>query len=403
MNGGLIVSGCPRSGTSLCMDIQREAHGEDAILGFKFPQENRQKEKDDMFVRYDHEEDHQYEIRKYITEKQILEIEMRELAQGRPLDYKDMNPEGFWECAFTVQGIIYQPQFNRLLQGIRTGKNFKVIKVVSQGMLNSDPQYIGKIIYMIRHPRKVAKSQERLKRGFDFTDPADGKIKNAFQDITIHTPEMYIQVTMQAAHWFLLNPRKKVLFVNFDDLQENPAEQCRKMKEFVGFGDYEKATKLVQPKLNRSNPEDIEHRLWEDAEYVYEEFVKAANIINAGGSRTEAGKHFKKIIKYFHDPRREFNRDKLQWPCYRAKRGVNEMRCKACYYGNDDSGTNFATRNLFKKNSEAKVAQYGVTKHWSKEPCVFEMGYDLDRTEPYLTAEESVENNFWKTDNEHSK
>jgi len=35
--GFLIVSGCPRSGTSVTMDIQREAHGDEAICGEKFP------------------------------------------------------------------------------------------------------------------------------------------------------------------------------------------------------------------------------------------------------------------------------------------------------------------------------------------------------------------------------
>ena len=59
------------------------------------------------------------------------------------------------------------------------------------------------------------------------------------------------------------------MFVNFDDLQANPDEECRKMQEFVGFGDYSKAAKLVQSKLNRSKPEDIENVLWEDAEFVY--------------------------------------------------------------------------------------------------------------------------------------
>lgn len=395
MKGFLMVGGCPRSGTSVCMDIQREAHGEDSILGYKFPQENRRKSRDELLDRMPYETDSGYEVRKFLIGKEIMTIEMQEQEEelkrgGDGKNYIDMNPEGFWECQFSVRGIIYQPQFMKLLKDVKSGKDFKVVKVVSQGMLASDPQYIGKMIYMIRHPRQVAKSQERLVRGFDFTD-TDGTVKNAFHDKKIHTPEMYIQVTCQAAEWFLLNPRKKVLFINFDDLQANPKEECQKMQEFVGFGDYSKASKLVQKKLNRSKPEDIDNVLWEDSEYVYNKFMKAAKAINNGEGRGKANRYFRDIIKYFHDPKRAFNREKRQWGCYRAKMGVNEKRCKACYYKKDG-----LVAGTLKKYSENNVAVYGVTRHWTKEPCIFEMGMDLDREEPYLTAEESIANNFWE-------
>ena len=37
----IVVSGCPRSGTSLTMDCMRHAFGEDRIMGKKFPQERK--------------------------------------------------------------------------------------------------------------------------------------------------------------------------------------------------------------------------------------------------------------------------------------------------------------------------------------------------------------------------
>jgi len=382
--GFLVVSGCPRSGTSLCMDIQGKAHGYEVIMGEKFPQENRRKAKEEMLEKMEGEKPHLYRVRKYLMEKEFLNQSLRE-PKGNREKYKDMNPEGFWECAFSVQGIIYRPQFRKVLSEVRRG-DFKVVKVVSQGLMMSDPIYIGKIIYMMRHPRAVAKSQERLTRGFNWTDD-NGEVHNAFENMKIHTPEMYISVTCQAANWFLTNPRVPVLFINFEDLVSEPKEQVDKMSEFVGRGDYKSAYDVVQPKLNRSKHEDVPNSLWEDAEFVYEQFTAAAESINAGEGRRKANKHFREIVEYFQDPRRAFNREKSNWRCYRSKHMVNANMCRACY--NDP----VAAAN-FKRHSESTEGK--VANPWQEEPCVWECGMDLDREEPYLTIEESIENNWWK-------
>jgi len=380
--GFLVVSGCPRSGTSVNMDIQRVAHGDDAILGEKFPQESRKKAREEMLARIPEEFDHEFQVRRFLLSKELAQHETRQDPEKQK--YVDMNPEGFWECAFSVQGIIYRPQFRGVLHKVRNGE-FKVVKVVSQGLLASDPAYIGQVIYMIRHPRAVAKSQERLTRGFNWTDD-DGNVHNAFEDMKIHTPEMYIEVTVKAAQWFLTNPRIPVMFVHFEELVSDPKTQIDRMSEFVGCGDYKKACDVVQPKLNRSKPEDVENVLWEDAEFVYEQLSKAAASIDAGEGRSKANRCFKKIIRYFQDPRRAFNREKRNWRCYRSKHVVTENMCKACY------GDPVAAGN-FRKHSES--ADGAVARHWSKEPCLFECGMDLDREGPYLTIEESIENNFW--------
>jgi len=381
--GFLVVSGCPRSGTSLCMDIQRVAHGDDAIVGSKFPQENRKNAREEMLARIDGELDHEYQVRRYLLEKELLQLELRQ--DGEKQKYVDMNPEGFWECVFSVQGIIYRPMVKDVLREVRAGK-FRVVKVVSQGLLASDPAYVGRVIYMVRHPRAVAKSQERLTRGFNYADPETGEVKNAFEGMRIHTPEMYIGVTFQAARWFLDNPRIPVMFVNFDDLVSDPETQVGRMAEFVGRGDYEAARGVVQPRLSRSRPEDVPNALWEDAEFVYENFVKAAELIDAGKGRSRANRYFRKIVEYFQDPRRAYNREKRNWRCYRAKHHVNEAMCKACYHDP------VAAAN-FKAHSESVTGS--LSRHWSKEPCLFECGMDLDREGPYLTIEESIQNNWW--------
>jgi sulfotransferase family protein len=349
--GMTIVSGCPRSGTSLCMDIQRVVHGDEKILGNKFPQEKRNKLKEQQ----KNEPDHLYKIRSYIQQKQAKIID-----DGT----KDMNPEGFWEMAFTVQGVIYRPQFRQILQEVLDGKKY-ICKVVSQGLWASDPQYIGRIIYMVRHPRAVAKSQERLKRMFE--NPRLNGEEQKF-----HSPEMYIQVTAQAARFFQMFPKIPTLFLHYEDLLKNPQQQLERMQEFAG-GDYSKAKDVVQQKLNRSKHEEIDCSLWEDAEKVYDLFCK---------------EEYQKIIDYIEDPKCQINREKRSWPCYRGKQTVNENICKSCL--NDSN-----TRNNMKKYSE--TSEGNIAKHWSEEPCLFECGMNVDR-EDYLTIDESIAKNFWNDD-----
>ncbi len=385
-NGLLVVSGCPRSGTSVCMDIQRVAHGDEAILGEKFPQESRKKMRDEMMEALKEENPKRWEIQKYLMDKAEAEEDSR--MSGDEKKWRDMNPEGFWEMAFTVQGIVYRPQFKELLSDVINGEK-KICKVVSQGLMASDPTYIGKIIYMIRHPRQVAKSQERLTRGFTYKDPKTGEDKNAFEDLKIHTPEMYIAVTVQASQFFMDNPEIPVRFFDFDDLIEDPESTIDEMGEFVGYGSYSDAYDIVQKKLKRSLPEDIENTLWKDAEFVYEVFTKAAKLINAGGDREKANGLFKEIVEYFQDPKRNFNREKRNWRCFRAKQTTNENICQMCT-------SHAPTRESMKRHSETVQGEY--TKHWSEEPCLFECGLDLDRDEEYLTIEESIKNNFWRNE-----
>ena len=392
-NGFLVISGCPRSGTSVNMDIQRAVHGDDNICGEKFPQETRNKFREVMKEQQENEPDHEWNIRNYIQAQQD-KIDDEKLS-NMERDFKDMNPEGFYEMAFTVQGIIYRHQFKKLLSDVKDG-DFQIVKVVSQGLLASDPNYIGKIIYTIRHPRAVAKSQERLVRGFDVTDE-DGKSHNIFENIVIHTPEMFINVTAVAARFILENPEIPIRFYHFEDLVSKPIEVITDMSEFVGHGDYTKAHDIVQPKLNRSKHEDVASDLWDDAEFVYEHFCNAADIINEYNgvdidklkeSHKKAEPELKAILEYLSDPKRNINREKRNWRCYRSKHTVTEAQCKLCYARGD------VAKN-FKKHSE-KVTDQQKATHWCEEPCLFECGMDLDRDpDAFLTIEESIDNNFW--------
>jgi len=403
--GFLVISGCPRSGTSVNMDIQRAVHGEEVILGSKFPQENRQKMRLQMTDRQDGEPDHLWQVRRYLTDKQVQAEDAKMPVNER--QFRDMNPEGFWEMNFTVTGIspymvrrgasaLFSPHLQGLLDEVENGA-FRIVKVVSQGLMPSNPRYIGKIIYTIRHPRAVAKSQERLVRGFNYRDE-NGDLHNAFEDMVIHTPEMFIHVTTMAASFLLSYLTIPIRFYHFEDLVAKPCEVIDDMGEFVGVGDYTKAYDIVQPRLNRSKHEDVESPLWDDAEFVYARFCEAADVINeykgdnanaVRKRRKMAESALKSILEYMADPKRQSNREKRSWLCYRAKHQVTEAMCRECVKGGE------VARN-FKTHSETTESHFGVTKHWSEEPCLFECGMDLDRNpDDYLTIEESIRNNSW--------
>ena len=370
----IVVSGCPRSGTSLCMDLHREVYGGKRILGSKFPRLTSQK---DILDHEGYDENAIKQINHYINKKH------QSLLNNQ--DSKDMNPNGFWECQFSVRGIFYQYKFKDILEKLskETQDNESVCKIVSQGLLDSDVQYISKIVYMLRHPRAVAKSQERLKRGLVRT--SNGNVQELFDGVTFHTPEMFINVTIQACHFFLAHPDLPVLFVQFEDLVTKPEAIIKQIGDFENK-DFSKAISLVEPKLNRSKHEDIDNLLWEDAEFIYKLMIKAADY-NNNGDREAAEEQFKAIIKYVLDPRRETNRQAKTWPCFRLEQNVREALCKSCKFDQ------YTKINLRQTAEEMNI-------RWWEEPCLFECGMNLDDDQP-ISIEESIKNNFWAP--EHQK
>lgn len=350
-----IVSGCPRSGTSLMMDCMREVFGEDRIRGKKFPQESRIEE---VFTKKEDESEAIFECRKYIYEYQNPDWK-EELEAS-----KDMNPNGFWEGKYSVNGIRYNFPDSKELKEIREEKIKSVYKIVSHGLFHSDPIYIDKIIFMIRHPRAVAKSQEKLKRNLKFRTQ-DGKFIDLGEDIVIHTPEMFNNVTLMASKFLLENPNIPILFVEFENLLEKPEETLSQIQSFLGEGDFNKATKLINPKLRRSYPQEIDNDLWEDAEFIYEKFKQ---------------KEFKAIIDYMEDETKVTNRQNRRWLCPRTGIMTVENHCKTC-----KSDPEF--RRSLKDHANSQNVD------WTVEPCLFECGFDLDN-EP-ISIEESIKNNFW--------
>ena len=145
----IIVSGCPRSGTSNTVNILGTMYGYTRLEAEQFPNEKGLR----RFERTPRDTDELWDFKQYQWKKNgIKEKFLKEFE-----NIKKMNPLGFWENEWTVGGIQYS------LRNEEKYDETKFCKIVSQGLHKSDPKYVSKVIYMSRHPRAVAKSQEELK------------------------------------------------------------------------------------------------------------------------------------------------------------------------------------------------------------------------------------------------
>jgi hypothetical protein len=368
------------------MDIHRAIYGDDNIIGSKFPQEERQTTITDLM-----ESGLNKQVAEYVYKKKLKFDKL----QGIDNSYKDMNPNGFWECPFSVQGIVYRWRNRELIEKVK--KRETILKVVSQGLLASDPQYIDKIVYMVRHPRSVAKSQEKLKRRmkvdkvYDLYKDAehrddDGNIIS--KELTIHSPQMFIDVTKQAMRFFITFPEVPVLFINFDDLMADPKYWISTIYDFNAMGgDLEAGFEIVDRKLDRSKHQEIENLLWEDAEFVYN---KLNEFIAMKKEKINHLHILEDALEVLEDPKREINKKKRLWTCHRAKVTANAEVCRQCredvYY----------RYNMKQRSIEIDTAgSSSLADSWNQEPCLFECGMDVNCENP-ITIEESIKNNFWE-------
>lgn len=354
----VIVSGCPRSGTSLTMKLMEAILGENRILGDKFPQEKNALEERISSLKGERSK----RTKAYLHEAERRFKKQKEEIQERAKRARDLNPNGFYECQYSVKGISYNyTDRENLLKYEKETENLTCVKIVSQGLLSSDPRFITKIVYLIRHPRAVAKSQENLLRLIE----TKGKV---------HTPSMYINVTVQAAQFFLEQPDIPVYFLNYDDLLSEPEKYIKEVCDFLeedSVTSWEKVKDIVDPKLKRSKPEDIDNELWEDAETIYELFNN---------------KDFQGIVDYLSDRKRKIHQHNTSWTCARTGQSVNKEACKACML-KEDVRENF------------KVTANKNGRDWRNEPCLFECGFDLSKDEEeLLTIEESKTSNFFLLD-----
>lgn len=350
----IVVSGCPRSGTSLMMQILRASLGEDAIFGAKFPQERHQEE---VQKRLPRETDAQHAYRMY-----ALSLEPKpDLSSS-----KDLNPDGFWECPFTTRGVFYRPDMEGTLNELLAARDGRVCKIVSQGLACSDPRFVDRVILLARHPREVAKSQERLKRELKFKFP-DGNVRDLFEGHTIHSPEMFIEVTLAALRWLSAHPEIPVLVVRHEELLADPFGIVRRVSEFVGRGSEESwasGAAEVKQSLHRSHPEDKPSRLWDDAERVYDLLLR----LDYAGARA-----------FVEDRTREVHKENRRWMCVRSEQLAVAALCRSC------------RTTALRDQLRAQAEKAGVP--WRERPCAYEVAYGPE--DSLISMEQSIAKNSW--------
>ena len=345
-----VISGCPRSGTSLMMDIFRESLGEGRIIGNKFPAESRTESSasdDTPIMRY----------QKYVSNLQ----EPEDIGLIR-----DMNPEGFWECPFTVQGLAYRPGVSQLLKRAGSEDEPSACKVVSQGLFQSNPVYIDSVVYMLRKPESVAKSQERLRRHLMVRESQTGAPTNLLDGVVVQSPQMYIQVTLQAAQWLSENREVPLHIVKFEDLVRNPRVALQQLGQAL-HEDLKPGVTRVKKELDRSSKMKITHPLMEEANKVHHWFLD---------------KNWEQLQAYRTDRQTQYNRAQQQWLCARSWTMARETTCQACMGDSD-----------FRRQLRENTEQRGVK--WEDQPCAYECVFDVNRQD-YASLEESIERNHWR-------
>jgi len=344
----IVISGVPRSGTSVCTNIVLKMLGEGRLIGSKFM--GRDEEAKEV---------------KSIPDRTLTPIQEYNRSKmggdtrrnGKRQDFasmKDMNPNGFYECSFTVKGLYWRPQVHDLMKRVDDLESEPFCKIVSNGLLKSDPTKISKIVYMLRDPHEVAKSQEKLVREMDL--PEGEKV---------HSPDFFISATTQFCQWAVRYAQDvDILIINHGDLLSNPADQVDAIASFLDTPS-NNASSVVEKHLHRSKPQDIPHPQWKDADRLYE-LMQASD--------------FQGVLDYMKDPTLETHKQRAKFKCHRLGAVVVKNQCDVCR-------SNPVVVANFKKTAEKKKID------WKAEPCAFECGA-IAGIVP-ISIDESISRNHW--------
>ncbi len=204
----IIITGDPRSGTSLMMSIV-------SSLGIE------------------------------IAGQQFVDTKQKSKKRIKRADY--LNPEGFWEVAGVVsRGIQTQEQIDEYEN--------KAIKIVTSGLLNTVKPAIDKtdkIIFCLRNPREIAFSQQKLISSIEVAgDNGEwGFIPEKMKvDLTkyIRSVGRYIIKSTNIDLW------DRTLVVDYGELLTNPTQEIKRISTFLGVPYNPDTETLINKDLYRS-------------------------------------------------------------------------------------------------------------------------------------------------------
>jgi len=338
-----VISGCPRNGTSVMSLCILHAVGKEALMGSDFPRQRRR------LAAAPPTDVQAYYQDKISARGGVKPEAIKAAAAKEEAETKDMNPLGFWECRYSVKGIQYHDDFPELAG--------KYAKIVSHGVAASNPAFIGKIVFMLRDPRQVAKSQERLQR------------PHLPPDAIIHSPEMFIRVNAQFADWIIKHGKSaEVLVVEYDELIADATGQLQKVAGFLGLPPSAFAADLVKPSLKRSAAENLSHHLWPAADRIYQAIRRA---------------DWQAVCDIHAEALPAITRDNVATNCERLDERVYYNECVNCIH-------NDSTRRSFKARAIAK----GIP--WQDKPCMFLCHKAPDI--PLVPLQQTIDNNHWRDD-----
>lgn len=345
----IVVSGCPRSGTSLTMDLIATAIGEDRIVGRPFPQAERIEA---ATQRRPGETDAAWRCRLYANQETYAR------ARAEATESRDLNPHGFWEHPrYTVTGIQWADP---------APPADAVCKIVSAGLARSNPAYVDRIVYLIRDPAAVARSQERLRRGVPFAGRAGRPIDQ--RQLRVNSPAAYIADHAAAARWILRHARNRPIHrVDFDKLIAQPEPQVSALIRFVDdAGDVRAAVKRVDRKLRRSHDGQAgDDSAWKTARTVYAALRRGdwQAVVDAADQHAAAAGNAR------------------PFRCTRWGGIVTAHNCRLCL-----------SDPTVRANMRRTATRRGVD--WRREPCLWACGMDPHATTP-LTFDQSIAANHW--------
>jgi len=185
------------------------------------------------------------------------------------------------------------------------------------------------------------------------------------EDMKVHTPQMFVQVTYLAAKWLLDSGYDRpMLMLDFDDVLADPDVWFGKLWEFLGEGDF--SGHPVEKRLKRSEPAAYDHELWEAADQMYI-WLKEQK--------------YTEIVEYFEAHELEFRRENLWVQCTRLDQRMAANECRNCQQ-------DLTCRTNFRKQADRNNID------WMVEPCIYDCIYNPDAD--HVTVQESIENNHWR-------
>jgi len=346
----IVIGGVARSGTSLDMLVHCQMLGEHRMVGSKFMGRDDERKPLQGPIRK------QSPIAEYKIKKRLERMAKEPAKKGRDFeDVKDMNPDGFCECPFTVKGLRWTPRQNSLFKKIEAMEEMPFVKIVSNAFPATDPSMVSSIVYMLRDPHEVARSQERLKRKPELPK---GEV--------VHSPDFFITATVQFCRWYVRHGENiKFLLVEYHKLLADPEGQVQRIADFHGVPP-NNAHKAIKQELHRSRPQSIPHPQWKDADAIY---------------KLMQNKDFQGVLDYIKNPDLETHKQHARWKCYRLNENMTRAQCEVC------KSDPVVVENFKKTAIKKKI-------DWTTEPCAYECG--ALRGMVQISVEDSIKDNHWK-------